>query len=280
MSDLGAPGTTTVTCPRCGAQADAASAHCDRCGAALKGSSDGADAEELELVEAERAVAAAGFDADVELKDGRGRCPICGALNDLSGLAGTGRRARDTPSDRQDLEVLGFHCGNCGTALRAVVDHDDTSGGPGDGRDGTRPQHTIAQHTIGGRPNSYTHDRPVSHASFEDEVDRFEPSGPGSLRDHGDLIDEDGDDIRMYTGEPVETDEGWVVPAQQNFAGRDNIAGGGEWPDAHAAPAQPAPGSDRPEEHAGAQEREQVVTPAEATDGDAADQDLPARGRT
>ena len=96
-----------------------------------------------------------------------------------------------------------------------------------------------------GAPHSDTHDRPVSTASFEDEVDRFEPSGPGTLRDRGDLIDEDGDDIRMYTGEPVETDEGWVVPQQQNFAGRDNIAGGGEWPDPHAEPARPAPGTAR-----------------------------------
>lgn len=85
-------------------------------------------------------------------------------------------------------------------------------------------------------------DRPTTHTSFEDEVDRFEPAGPGTLSEQRDLVDDEGDDIRMYTGEPVETDEGWVVPVQQNAAGRDNIAGGGEWPDPRARPAQPPPG--------------------------------------
>jgi hypothetical protein len=84
-------------------------------------------------------------------------------------------------------------------------------------------------------------DRPVSHASYADDKERFEPAEPGTLSEQRDLIDEDGDDIRMYTGEPVETEDGWVLPVQQNFAGRDNIAGGGEWPDPQAEPAQPRP---------------------------------------
>jgi hypothetical protein len=42
------------------------------------------------------------------------------------------------------------------------------------------------------------------------------PAEPGSLADQRDLVDDDGDDIREYTGEPVETDEGWVVPETQN----------------------------------------------------------------
>jgi len=53
---------------------------------------------------------------------------------------------------------------------------------------------------------------PLDHA----ERDALVPADPGSLADQTDLVDEDGDDIREYTGEPVETDEGWVVPQTQN----------------------------------------------------------------
>jgi hypothetical protein len=62
------------------------------------------------------------------------------------------------------------------------------------------------------------------------------PPGEGGLKDRVDLIDEDGDDIRQYTGEPVETEEGWVLPRQQNV-GKENMAGRGEWPDPNAPPA-------------------------------------------
>ena len=67
----------------------------------------------------------------------------------------------------------------------------------------------------------------------------FEDAEPGNLADQRDLIDEDGDDIRMYTGEPVETDDGWILPQQQNLPG--NSAGGGEYPD----PATPSTQPDR-----------------------------------
>lgn len=66
----------------------------------------------------------------------------------------------------------------------------------------------------------------------------FDEGGPGTLREQGDLLDEQGEDIRQYTGEPVETDEGWVIPHQQNV-GPGNMAGGGEWPDPNAPSAMP-----------------------------------------
>src|SRR5690606_3946045 len=44
----------------------------------------------------------------------------------------------------------------------------------------------------------------------------FDEAEPGNLRDQGSLLDEEGDDIRMYTGEPVETEQGVVLPRQQN----------------------------------------------------------------
>jgi hypothetical protein len=58
----------------------------------------------------------------------------------------------------------------------------------------------------------------------------FEPGRPGNLRDLGPLVDGEGDDIREYTGEPVETEDGWLIARQQNV-GPANTAGTGEPPD-------------------------------------------------
>src|SRR4051812_37912177 len=64
----------------------------------------------------------------------------------------------------------------------------------------------------------------------EEEVAREFPHGDGRpLREQGPLVDEDGDDIRQYTGEPVETEDGWVLP-QQMVTGSQNTVGGGEFP--------------------------------------------------
>jgi len=49
------------------------------------------------------------------------------------------------------------------------------------------------------------------------------------LREQGSVVDDDGDDIRQYTGEPVETDFGVVVP-QQMAVGSERVVGGGEFP--------------------------------------------------
>ena len=72
-----------------------------------------------------------------------------------------------------------------------------------------------------------------------EDKDFYEAAEPGTLAEQTDLLDEDGDDIRQYTGEPVETDEGWVVPMQQNV-GPDNMAGGGEFPDPETPAVQPS----------------------------------------
>jgi hypothetical protein len=42
-------------------------------------------------------------------------------------------------------------------------------------------------------------------------------------------------DERMYTGEPVETDEGTYRPQQMNV-GSENMEGSGEFPDPHTPP--------------------------------------------
>lgn len=62
-----------------------------------------------------------------------------------------------------------------------------------------------------------------------DDRQFFEEGGPGNLADQTELTDAEGDDIREYTGEPVETEDGWVIPQQQNV-GPGNEAGGGEFP--------------------------------------------------
>jgi hypothetical protein len=46
----------------------------------------------------------------------------------------------------------------------------------------------------------------------------------------------------MYTGEPVDTENGPVRPQQMNV-GADNMQGGGEWPDPNTPPAPGAPGA-------------------------------------
>lgn len=56
------------------------------------------------------------------------------------------------------------------------------------------------------------------------------------LAEQTDLIDEEGDDVRRYTGEPVPTEHGAVAP-QQMATGASTEVGGGEWPDApHRGP--------------------------------------------
>jgi hypothetical protein len=73
-----------------------------------------------------------------------------------------------------------------------------------------------------------THPAPSADEDPLDHADRgvLVPSGSEPLDEQGSLLDEDGDDIREYTGEPVETDEGWVVPQTQNSGGADAVEDG------------------------------------------------------
>lgn len=48
-------------------------------------------------------------------------------------------------------------------------------------------------------------------------------------------------DERMYTGEPVETEDGPRRPQQMNV-GVENMQGGGEWPDPKTPPSVGASG--------------------------------------
>jgi hypothetical protein len=96
------------------------------------------------------------------------------------------------------------------------------------------------------------------HAHSDDEVDvstktRVEPAR-GQPRAHEvaprpvrgippDAVDPDDPEARLYTSEPVETDEGTIV-IQQQATGVDNVEGSGEWPDPHTRPQRPAPGAE------------------------------------
>ena len=81
--------------------------------------------------------------------------------------------------------------------------------------------------TADGAPSS---DADETHVANEEEVAREFPHGDGRpLREQMPLVDEDGEDIRQYTGEPVETEDGWVLP-QQMATGSQNVVGGGEFP--------------------------------------------------
>ncbi|MFN8040161.1 MAG: hypothetical protein U0Q07_13200 [Acidimicrobiales bacterium] len=110
---------------------------------------------------------------------------------------------------------------------------------------------------------------------------RFAAAEPGRLVDQLPLLDEDGEDRRQYTGEPVETDEGWVLPMQQN-TGPGTTADGwaGPAPDGETSAAAgpdsssgPAPdgetsGGDTGDDPAAAQAR-RARRPADVAGGEA-----------
>ena len=72
----------------------------------------------------------------------------------------------------------------------------------------------------------------------EGEVAAEFPRGDDrSLLEQRGRFDAQGDDIRQYTGEPVETEQGTVLP-QQMAVGTPEVVGGGEFPDAEPAPGE------------------------------------------
>jgi hypothetical protein len=230
--------------------------------------------EDLELEEAWRAAAAGGYDTEFELHDGTCTCPACGTPF-MPTVAALESRVdvRDTASGRTGLVVATLRCPRCGASgrlaaeLDALVDADGgspaspagdgpttgTAGPDGEagrdrdaGQDGESGQDGVRADEVSWRhppPRGATEERPLG----EDRRFFEDASGVagGNLADGGQLLDEDGDDIREYTGEPVETEEGWVLPQQQNV-GPGNMAGGGEWPDPQRPSAQPGTGPGEP----------------------------------
>src|SRR5690349_10052241 len=59
-------------------------------------------------------------------------------------------------------------------------------------------------------------------------------------RDRG---DNEPDDARMYTSEPLEAEDGSEYVIRQQNVGPGNELGGGEWPDPDTPAQSPAPGA-------------------------------------
>jgi hypothetical protein len=235
MTDLTSGPTATVACPTCGARSARGAVRCTDCGSPLDPAAapDASDAE-VEVDEAWRAAAAGGYDTEVAWSDGTLRCSHCGGTYPPA----EARVAQRQPTIEGTV-VLSLTCPRCGRLGRAEVDADalddaDADAGRSFGIPGEPEQ--VDESEIDHRrppPEGATPEHPLGE-------DRrfFDEGGPGTLAERGPLTDADGEDIRQYTGEPVETEEGWVVPVQQNV-GPGNEAGGGEFPDPNAPSAMP-----------------------------------------
>jgi hypothetical protein len=107
------------------------------------------------------------------------------------------------------------------------------------GGEGTVPAAVASIHE---EPAAASTREPAHPASNREAPERaVEPAPPV----HGvpvESLDPDDPDARLYTSEPIETDEGTVVIQQQNV-GPDNEEGGGEWPSPETPPQRPAPGA-------------------------------------
>jgi hypothetical protein len=255
MTDLSPTTDATVPCLRCAAQNDGRQSTCQECGAPLVATGSEGERGDLELEEVWRSAAAGGYDADFEQQGSDAVCPACGArFTPAPSAISSAVGVRDTASARGDLLVATLRCPQCHTPGRLLTDAEalesvnvDTST-PADGElvaseTGTAEVRT-AEENAARDEVSWRHPQPPGSSAErplgEDRRHFEEPAGRtgGNLADQQELIDEEGDDIREYTGEPVETEEGWVLPQQQN-AGPGNVAGGGEWPDPRTPSAQP-----------------------------------------
>jgi len=249
MTDIGLSPVATVGCRNCGAQNDRTAVACWSCGQLL---ADAADPEldrgDLELEEVVRALAVDGYDTEFTSDDRGVTCTACHAVlpwgrSQVEAVSAV----RDTATARSDLVVVALACERCGTRGYTIGNAEDLS------TEEVQPQDAERQHTDGDdRPDHLT--RQVAAETFgRSDPDKTSASPLGddrqhfvgvadgdtrSLRERGPLLDEDGTDIREYTGEPVETEEGTVIPQQQNV-GPGNEAGGGEWPDPNTPSAQP-----------------------------------------
>jgi hypothetical protein len=190
-----------------------------------------AQREDLELEEGWRAAAAAGFDTEMTLDGDVLRCAGCGRTSRVTEASFLGAIfVRDTPTARDGLAVHELRCPRCDRPARFVASATLLA----DVAD-RAPTVAVRSETDAHHRTDRTSDEPLG-----DDRKFFDDGGPGNLRDGEDLLDAEGDDIRMYTGEPVETEDGWILPRQQNV-GPGNMAGDGEFPDPNTPPAQEPP---------------------------------------
>jgi hypothetical protein len=207
------------------------------------GTSPDGERDDLELEEVIRALATEGYDDAFVLHEGNVACPACNARFAPEGEPVEGiHQARDTMTNQDDLIVLAVRCPECDTLGYVAGEPSAIAGSGAADAEEPRPGGPHAGYERGvtdsddSKKPGATESRPLGQDRKHFIV--VEDGDLRSLRDRGPLLDEDGDDIRQYTGEPVETEEGVVIPQQQNV-GPGNQAGGGEWPDPEAPPAQP-----------------------------------------
>jgi hypothetical protein len=241
MTDLSPTATATATCPVCGAQNATGARRCTDCGSTLDVVGAESERDVLELDEAWRAAGAGGYDTELAFADGTVTCSNCGGSFGLGEANGVSRQpARDTPTNRDGLVVLTMACPRCGHLGRAEAAVDEVEAADADGGRSfgiAAPPDDVDASEVDHRAPAAAGATPET--PLGDDRRFFDEGGPGSLAERGSLLDEQGEDIRQYTGEPVETDEGWVVPVQQNV-GPDNMAGGGEFPDPNSPSAMPS----------------------------------------
>ncbi|WP_420451700.1 hypothetical protein [Ilumatobacter sp.] len=66
-------------------------------------------------------------------------------------------------------------------------------------------------------------------ANEQEVKDAFGTTSDGrSVAERSDVNDEDGDNVREYSGEPVPTEDGYVIP-RQSAVGSQRAGDGGEW---------------------------------------------------
>jgi len=108
------------------------------------------------------------------------------------------------------------------------------------GEEGTVPAAVASISEERARPSSA---EPVQVASSSESPEPAVEPAPPVQGVPVESLDPDDPEARLYTSEPLETDEGTIVIQQQNV-GPDREEGGGEWPSPKTPPQRPAPGAD------------------------------------
>lgn len=86
--------------------------------------------------------------------------------------------------------------------------------------------------------------RPRRRSEQEEAEEQFGVTDDGRPLAEQGLIDEDGIDRRAYSGEPVPTEHGYVIP-EQSAVGEERAVGGGEWPEEPGRGVDPAEDDDQ-----------------------------------
>lgn len=123
MTDLAPGGAGTHSCPNCGNQNPLEATTCDACGAVLE-PPRGHESErgDVETIEVERAVGAAGFDTVFGIDGDVLACPMCGHRFRIADTrVHDAVPAVDTVRSDDTAGVITCNCPNCHTPGHAVL---------------------------------------------------------------------------------------------------------------------------------------------------------------